>query len=172
MKARSGWVIAAAIGTLGLGTLGTAGVAFREPIVEAYERWRSDCDLGLRREGGRVWLTLRNKSDRELRIFQFWNSWGYWTVSFRVRDRATGRVGVLARKRGVSFTRNFPAYFTIPARGQFEKEIDLRDKSWVLPDWLDLDKGSYLLQAQLTIEDSAEARQHGVFVGHLASGWK
>ena len=120
MKAGSGRLIAVAAGALGLGTLAVAGVTFREPIAEAYERWRSGYELGIRREGGRVWMTLRNRTDREMRIFQFWNSWGYWSVSFRVRDRSTGKIGVIDRLPLLLATgpgSNLPVYVSMPPPG-------------------------------------------------------
>src|SRR2546426_9491241 len=139
MSARRGSLTCLAVTMTCLISLAAVGLYSRQHLVEQYYRWWPAYQLQVTRTEiqGRFVITLTNRTEQELRIWKFWNSWGWWTMAFRIKT-ANGVDALIQRTHTVEWTRNFPSYYRIDPNGQLKTEIDLHDGSWEIPATVDL----------------------------------
>ena len=113
------------------------------------------------------YVVLTNKTDKEQRVFETWNSWGYYAMSFEITLLSGEKVRVL--RKPIFFTVNFPSTFIIPPKGHFVFEITL-DKDWIgKPDsWED---GQTKVKIKAVYEPSAckRLKERAVWIGKIES---
>lgn len=73
---------------------------------------------------------LRNTSLMELRLWELWNSWGWWSISFQIRDEQDSGVYTIKHTHNHEWTKNGPTYFVIAPNERYGIYIDLNDGWW------------------------------------------
>lgn len=123
---------------------------------------------------GHFHVLLFNPSSTPLTLFQEWNSWGYFGLSFDV-TYPNGRHAHVAKKaRG--WDKNFPATLTVAPYGYYVFNVEFADLLGE-PVWDNLrpeDQGfkeglRCRVRAVYTIEPSHDSRRAGVWSGTIAS---
>lgn len=111
-----------------------------------------------------VCFSICNSGRKELRIWELWNSWGYYTVTVTISH---GGKLIIAKKKPAEFTRNGPTVYKI-APGQCQNVVvDLNDGDWDLPFRVGTD--DRLIRVELNIPPGIDAKEFGVFVGNISS---
>jgi len=115
-------------------------------------------------------VLVTNISDRPQRIWEDWNSWGYYMLSFEI-TAPNGKVWHI-EKGPHAWKRNFPSWWTLPPHESQVLEVYFADsKTWSLtpfPRPLE-DPETYTLRAIFEIGPSAEAKKNGVWTGRIMS---
>lgn len=121
-------------------------------------------------------VTIVNSSTQELRLWEWHNSWGWYSLAIQVRGEADRQIEIKRKSR--DWTKNGPVYFIMLPQEKREVLIDLRDGWWemaeansaslALASWQNRPVG---VRARLQIEPTPESDQFGVFTGAVFSGW-
>jgi hypothetical protein len=113
------------------------------------------------------YVVLTNVSSQTQAVWEYWNSWGYQTVSFELTT-ADGKK-FLASKRQQEFTKNYPSTFLIEP-GEHQVYAIRLDERWethpLLPK---TDEASITLKAIYEVAPTPAATQHKVWTGRLES---
>ena len=114
-------------------------------------------------------VLVTNKSSEPLKIWEDWNSWGYFAVSFEMSDNS-GASWVVKKRADAIFTRNFPSFVTVPGNTHVV-DVYLGDgKVW---EGVPLKRGqsqTVLVRAVFEIPETNESKQYGVWTGRIESG--
>jgi hypothetical protein len=76
---------------------------------------------------GHFHVLLTNVSPRPVTLFEEWNSWGYYGLSFEI-TYSDGRK-VLATRGPRGWDKNFPSTFTVAPQGYYVFEVSF-DRTW------------------------------------------
>jgi hypothetical protein len=115
------------------------------------------------------YVVLTNVSKDPQAVFEYWNSWGFATISFECTT-VDGRKIVIA-KGEQSFTMNAPSTFLIPL-GEPQVYAIRLDTSWVPSSKLPFDADGKLpitLKAIYQVGSTPEATEHKVWTGRIES---
>lgn len=86
--------------------------------------------IDLRQSGAYFNVVVTNRSKHDLRLWETWNSWGYFNLSFDVLDE-NGRVVSTVSKRPRAWTVNFPSWVTIKPGEHFVLKVDFDPDIWI-----------------------------------------
>ena len=118
-----------------------------------------------------VSVLLSNPSSYEKKIWEFENSWGWYSIAFHLKVESEGRTRTITRSSR-EWTRNGPSFFVIPPGQVREIEFDINDG------WWDKNKNigqlknlPVMVRACLKVTPSPEAEKYGAFVGTALSEW-
>ena len=116
-------------------------------------------------------LLFLNQGSKPRRIWEFDNSWGWNTLTFKVYDLQNKTSAIKIKKLSTKgWTKNGPTFFEVDAGSRYNVPINLRDNDWEIPGEADpLKTKDVVVKVILDIPPSAEAKEFGVFVGALES---
>jgi hypothetical protein len=113
-------------------------------------------------------VILSNTSPTAQRVFQDWNSWGYYSLSFEVEGSDGKRW--IAKKTRTAFTRNFPSSWEIPPGGNLVIDVYWGDEStWEGFPPFGTEGRALSLRAVFEIKPDSETKQHQVWTGRIVS---
>jgi hypothetical protein len=125
-------------------------------------------DIAMARDDPRnFYVVLTNVSAKPQAAWEYWNSWGYQTVTFELTTE-DGRK-FLVSKRPQSFTRNFPSEFLIEPGEHQVYAVRLDDKWETHPALAKTAETPITLKAIYEVPSTPEAAQYNVWVGRLES---
>ena len=114
------------------------------------------------------YVVVTNVSQQSQALWGWWNSWGYFAISFEVATD-DGRKVTLSRKRTIVFTTNVPSTFVIAA-GQHQVYAVQLDKWWETQPMLRrAEEMPVKLKAVYEVSPTAESAQHKVWTGRVES---
>lgn len=113
-------------------------------------------------------VVLTNVSDRPVRLWREWCSWGYFSLSFVV----TGEDGksVAVRKKSRGWDKNYPDATIVPPGDHFVFRVSFDDAIWQdspLPE-----RGrsrTVQLKAEYAVESDEQSEKLGVWTGRASS---
>jgi len=112
-------------------------------------------------------VVLTNVSSEPQAVWEYWNSWGYQTVSFELTT-VDGKKFLVSRRQE-AFTRNFPSTFLIEPSEHQVYAIRL-DEWWEThPSLPKTDETPITLKAIYEVAPTPEAAQYKVWTGRLES---
>lgn len=119
-------------------------------------------------QGRHFHVVVTNVSDRPLRLWRDWCSWGYFALSFV----ATGEDGrrVTIRKKDREWSKNFPDSILVPPGEHLVLEVSFDDSIWQdtpLPE--PSRSRAVKLQAVYEIQPDEETAKRGVWTGQVRS---
>lgn len=79
----------------------------------------------------RLHVVVTNMSNKPQRLWREWCSWGYYNLSFELKD-AQGKMTAL-KKRVRGWSKNYPDWFELPAGEHYVIEVQLTGADWELP---------------------------------------
>lgn len=115
-------------------------------------------------------VVVTNKTDQPQRIFEDWNSWGYYALSFEVTD-AAGKAWRIA-KAPTSWTRNAPNYCTLPPHESLVIAVNFADTKVWSPNAFPRPKRepeTYTMRAIFATAPTKESKGLSVWTGRAAS---
>jgi hypothetical protein len=113
------------------------------------------------------YVVLTNVSSEPQAVWEYWNSWGYQTISFELTT--VGGKRFLVSKRQEDFTRNFPSTFLIEP-GEHQVYAIPLDQWWEThPALPKTDEMRITLKAVYEVSATPEAAQYKVWTGRVDS---
>lgn len=113
------------------------------------------------------YVVLTNVSPETQSVWEYWNSWGYQTVSFEMTT-ADGKK-VLVSRGQEDFTRNFPSTFLLEP-GEHQVYAIRLDRQWEThPPLPKAPETPITLKAVYEVAPTPEAAQYKVWTGRLES---
>jgi hypothetical protein len=113
-------------------------------------------------------VVVTNVSDRPVKLWRDWCSWGYFSLSFV----ATGEDGkpVTVGKKLREWMKNFPDATIVPPGDHMVFEVALDDDVWKDPPLPERGQSRTVrLRAVYTIRNDQEAEKFGVWTGRVSS---
>jgi len=120
-------------------------------------------------------VLLTNNSDYSIKLFQEWNSWGYYGLSFEITYPDGRRVVSAKGPRG--WDKNFPSTITVAPHGHHVFEVNFFNNPTVIPFWqhsvlnepLTKDGLPCRIRAIYSIEPSKASDEQQVWTGTISS---
>jgi hypothetical protein len=78
-------------------------------------------------------VLITNVSNKPVRLWQEWNSWGYYCLQIEIVTRNGTRH--LLKKKPTGFTRNFPEFIELPTGQSVVWHVDLNPTEWEDLSW-------------------------------------
>lgn len=116
--------------------------------------------------GTRFHVVVTNTSDKPQRLWREWCSWGYYNLSFVLKD-ADGR-SIPLQKKVRGWTKNYPDWFELPPGEHYVIETQLSDAQWNMPAKAG-EAGKWQILALFHVEQDDAAKEHGVWTGRIVS---
>ena len=114
-----------------------------------------------------LYQIIHNDTDKEIRFWENNNSWGSGNVEIVIK--ANNIKTIMTQKQKI-FTRNGPSYITIDSHTTFEYDLNINSDNWKFDSVFNIfDYEEIQIFSKMTIENTKEAREFGVFVGKLKS---
>jgi hypothetical protein len=113
-------------------------------------------------------VVLSNGATRAQRIWQDWNSWGYYALSFELEDVAGKKWAV--KKRPTVFTMNYPSSWVILPGEDLVIDVYWGDEdTWEGFPPLGTESQKLTIRAIFQIKPDSETKQYDVWTGRIAS---
>jgi hypothetical protein len=113
------------------------------------------------------YVVLTNVSSEPQAVWEYWNSWGYQTISFELTTVEGKKVLVSRRQEG--FTRNFPSTFLIEP-GEHQVYAVRLDERWTThPSLPKTAETAITLKAIYEVAPTPESAQYKVWTGRVES---
>jgi hypothetical protein len=114
------------------------------------------------------YVVFTNISEQPQAVFEQWNSWGYFAISFEFTTDE-GRNTTIFRKRTVAFTKNNPSTFAVAA-GEHQVFPVRLDKWWhTQPALRKSDEMPVKVKAIYEVSATPESAKQGVWTGRVES---
>jgi hypothetical protein len=127
--------------------------------------------LTLKIQSDHLDVIMGNPSSQGLRVWEFENSWGWFSTTVYLKDQLTEREKVIRRAER-EWTRNFPSSFIIPAGGERLLRLNLLDGWWELgEEILQFKNKPVSVNVKYKVDPTPESSKFGVFVGEALSNW-
>lgn len=86
--------------------------------------------IDIRKPGSHFDVVVTNLSKRELRLWETWNSWGYYNLSFECLDEKGNVVNSISKKP-TNWTRNAATWVTLKPGEHFVLKVDFDPDIWI-----------------------------------------
>lgn len=99
--------------------------------------------IDIRQEGTFFEVVITNKSQSNIRLWETWNSWGYFNLSFDIIDDNGAVVYTVVKKQKI-WTRNGPTWLSLAPGENVTMKVDFDHDVWIRNDDLGDNKPLYL----------------------------
>lgn len=117
-----------------------------------------------------VVVHVHNNSDKPIRVWESWNSWGYNNASLEITLGNNPKIYEVRRGFGV-WTINFPSWETIPVGGSIRVFLNIHKGSWNVDqkilDW----RGPVRVRPVFSINEDEDTEERGVWTGTARGEW-
>jgi hypothetical protein len=132
----------------------------------------TNMDLQVVIQTDRLEVMFSNHGDDTIRIWEFYNSWGWHTIYLQVKNAISNEEFRLTKLKQMGWTINFPGFIGISAHARYIVDLFPREKGWESEQDLSVLKNQPLMvKAVLEIPETPEAIESGIFVGKAESEW-
>ncbi len=122
----------------------------------------------LRDPSDRFHVVMTNVSKESIRIWKENNSWGYFNLSFRVKDK-NGKIFSL-KKKPKGWNKNFPDWTIVPPGNHRVFEVMFDDSLWEKSPLPERGESAVIkLQALYEIHETKEAKEYEIWTGQILS---
>lgn len=114
-------------------------------------------------------VVITNQSDRNVRLWEAWNSWGHYNLTFELLDANGKSVGEI-QKPPRFWTMNYPSYLELKPDQHHVLNVYFNPNDWEIPNQpMGKREGptDYRLIARYKIEECADSKKHSVWTGEL-----
>ena len=126
--------------------------------------------INLHRKGTHFHVVITNVSDKPQRIWETWNSWGWYNLTFNMLDNRGNTLYTLKKKpRG--WSKNFPSFIRLNPGECFIIDVYLKRSDWELPFLGKKREGDFEinLKAVYEIPQDDETKKNGIWTGKIES---
>lgn len=122
----------------------------------------------LTRHGINFYVLLTNVSDKPVRLWQEWCSWGYYCLQFEVFEENGAKH--LLKKKPRDFLGNFPDSVELRTGESVVWAVDLLPSEWEDLSWLPKDGVEHVqMRAIYTVKEDEDSKDYGVWTGQAVS---
>ena len=113
------------------------------------------------------YVVLTNVSEQRQSVWEYWNSWGYQTISFELTTNDSRKF--VASRKVAEFTRNFPSTFQVQP-GEHQVYAVCLDKLWeVHPSFPKADEIPITVKVIYQVTPTPDAAKYKVWTGRVES---
>lgn len=126
--------------------------------------------INLYREDTHFHVVITNISNEPKRLWETWNSWGWYNLTFEILDNQ-GKILHILKKKSHGWSKNYPSFIRLQAGEYFIIDVNLERSDWGLP-FLDKEKeGNFEinLKAIYEIPEDKETKEHNIWTGKIES---
>ena len=112
-------------------------------------------------------VVVQNTSNETIRLWEEWNSWGYYNLTFEVFD-VNGKLLGVAQKKPQTWTMNFPSFLELKPKQVHVIDVYFHSFDWdapIKPILANQAKSKYSLVANYSIAACSDSAEHGVWNG-------
>ena len=112
-------------------------------------------------------VVVQNTSNETIRLWEEWNSWGYYNLTFEVFD-VNGKLLGVAQKKPQNWTVNFPSFLELKPKQVHVIDVYFHSFDWdapIKPILANQAKSKYSLVANYSIAACSDSAEHGVWNG-------
>lgn len=132
----------------------------------------TDMALKLVIQTDRLDVVFHNRGDDTIRIWEFYNSWGWHTINLQLKNTTSNEEFTLTKSKQMGWTKNGPGFIEIALHERYTASFFPREEGWEAEEDLSVLKHQPLLvKAVLKIPETAETKEYGIFVGKAESEW-
>jgi hypothetical protein len=127
--------------------------------------------IDLTRADAHFHVLITNISQKQQRIWQGWNSWGWYNLTFEVLDSSGSLIYKLEHKKA-KWTVNFPSSYCINPGEQFVIDVYFaRKDEWLLPFLKGKKEGEFKvnMRAIYEIPEDKDTKEMGIWTGKIKS---
>ncbi len=84
------------------------------------------------REGQHFHVLITNDSDKDQKLWESWNSWGFFNLRFDILDEKGEVINSIVKTPDTVWTRNFPSYTVLKPRQHLVFDVGLSHRDWVI----------------------------------------
>ena len=121
-------------------------------------------------QGSHFHVVIENDSKETVRLWEEWNSWGYFNLTFELFDTTGKSLGEI-QKKPTLWTRNFPSYLELKPNQLHVIDVDLHPKGdWNMPiKPMGAREGpnKYRLMVNYSVPVDEESKKYRVWTGTL-----
>lgn len=116
-------------------------------------------------------MLISNTSSEAIRLWESWNSWGWYALSIELKSDLDPRVRIIKRQVR-DWTINGPTYLTLAPGESHEIKLDVNDGWWEWDgDLSELRDEPLSVRVRYEVGPTPESEKLGVFVGTVLSDW-
>jgi hypothetical protein len=157
-----------ALAFLGASRVDDAKAPFRLTIVPSTSSSQGRSIAIAEKQPREFYVVLTNVSTESQPVWEYWNSWGYQTISLEFTT-SDGRK-IVVSKRPQDFTKNFPSTFLI-LPGEHQVYPIRLNKEWDTgPKLSEAAETVVTVKAIYEVSSSSESRRYNVWSGRAESG--
>jgi hypothetical protein len=113
-------------------------------------------------------VVITNMSDKPLRLWRDWCSWGEQMLSFQITDE-NGKVTHVKRVP-CEYLKNYPAWTTIPVGNHMVLEVSFDPQKWISAPLPEKGKSREVkMKAVFEIPKDKDTKEHKVWTGKVSS---
>jgi len=112
-------------------------------------------------------VVITNQSDRNIRLWEEWNSWGYFNLTFEIYDTNGESIGTI-KKSSTIWSRNFPSWLELAPKQHHVINVYLNPSDWEIPiEPMGPREGptDYRMVAKYAITECEDSRKRSVWTG-------
>ena len=114
------------------------------------------------------YVVITNISDKPVRLWREWSSWGYYTLSFVVTDDK-GKMKVV-KKGMMAWTKNYPDWTVLTSGDHMVFEVSFDLETWPNAPIPEKDKSREVkMKAEFEIPEDKETKEYQVWTGKVSS---
>ena len=112
-------------------------------------------------------VVVQNTSNETIRLWEEWNSWGYYNLTFEVFD-VNGKLLGVAQKKPQTWTMNFPSFLELKPKQVHVIDVYFHSFDWdapIKPIIGNQAKSNYSLVANYSVKACSDSAEQGVWNG-------
>ncbi|EMN01814.1 hypothetical protein LEP1GSC021_1623 [Leptospira noguchii str. 1993005606] len=113
-------------------------------------------------------VLVKNVSNKEIRIWKDWNSWGYDNLSFQIQ---TDQENINIYKEGKEWLKNFPDFWSIKPNEFVILNVNLDIKTWPKLKELKFKNDRVKIKCIYEIKEDSYTKQYNIWTGKIESSF-
>ncbi|EMY16126.1 hypothetical protein LEP1GSC043_2940 [Leptospira weilii str. Ecochallenge] len=114
-------------------------------------------------------VLVKNVSNKEVRIWQGWNSWGYYNLSFQIQINQEN-VDIY-KTQEKEWPKNFPAFWSIKPNEFVILNVTFNVKTWPKLKDLKLKNEKVKIKCIYEIKEDSSSKEYNVWTGRIESSF-
>ncbi|EMN51874.1 putative lipoprotein [Leptospira interrogans serovar Autumnalis str. LP101] len=113
-------------------------------------------------------VLVKNVSNKEIRIWKDWNSWGYDNISFQIQ---TDQESISIYKEGKAWDKNFPDFWSVKPNEFVILNVNFDVKTWPKLRELKFKNDKVKIKCIYEIKEDPYSKEYNIWTGKIESNF-
>ncbi|WP_061296132.1 hypothetical protein [Leptospira interrogans] len=113
-------------------------------------------------------VLVKNISNKEIRIWKDWNSWGYDNISFQIQ---TDQESISIYKEGKAWDKNFPDFWSVKPNEFVILNVNFDVKTWPKLRELKFKNDKVKIKCVYEIKEDPYSKEYNIWTGKIESNF-